>query len=266
MADRPSYLPDGYHAVTIYLTSQRATELVDFVKAAFAATELLRMGGAGGLHVEVKIGDSRLMIGGGQHITPGSEKHAALHLYVEDADAIYRRAIEAGATSLYAPVDQDYGDREGGVKDPFGNTWYIATHKQKSAASGHIPEGLHTITPYLHARGAAKLSAFLQEAFAAKELYRGQAPDGFINHAKLRIGDSAVELSEARGDFQPLPTMFYVYVADVDASYRRALAAGATSLNEPADQSYGDRRAAVTDAFGNDWYMAAPLRAAVAKS
>ena len=77
-----------------------------------------------------------------------------------------------------------------------------------------------------------------------------------ILHTTLRIGDAGMELSEADGPYQPMPGMFYLYVPDVDASYNRAMAAGATTISVPADQSYGDRSGGVTDPFGNSWYMA----------
>jgi uncharacterized glyoxalase superfamily protein PhnB len=67
-------------------------------------------------------------------------------------------------------------------------------------------------------------------------------------------------MGEAHGPYQPMPTMFYLYVPNVDASYRRALEAGATSLSQPTDQPYGDRTAGVKDAFGNQWYLATQLR------
>jgi hypothetical protein len=81
-----------------------------------------------------------------------------------------------------------------------------------------------------------------------------RAPDETIKHAKMRVGRSVVEMGEAHGPWQPMPTMFYLYVDDVDAAYRRALAAGAASMEEPAVQPYGERRAAARDAFDNQWY------------
>jgi uncharacterized glyoxalase superfamily protein PhnB len=99
----------------------------------------------------------------------------------------------------------------------------------------------------------------LKRAFDAQEIELDRAPDGTVAHAKLRIGDSVVEMGEARDPFGPMPTMFYLYVNDADAWYRRAVEAGAASLSVPADQPYGDRVAAVTDSFGNQWYMATPI-------
>jgi uncharacterized glyoxalase superfamily protein PhnB len=100
---------------------------------------------------------------------------------------------------------------------------------------------------------------FLKPAFGAAEVavYRLQ-PDGPVVHAKIKIGDSVLEMGEAHGPYQPMPTMFFLNVDDVAAWYQRAVASGATSISEPADQ-YGDRVAGVTDPFGNTWYIATHL-------
>lgn len=246
-------------SLTLYLTVRRAPELLDFVKRAFGAVEILRTtGSAGGMHAEARIGNSNLMIGG--FAAMPSEQPAILHLYVEDADAAYQRAIEAGATSTSEPRDQPYGDREASVKDPFGNQWYIATHKGKGASP--IPDGLRSITPYLHPRGTERLIGFLKETFGAEEVVRFQSPEGVVVHAKVRIGNSVIELSEAHGPYQPVPPVFFLSMPGVDARYEKALRAGATSIQVPADQSYGARVAGVTDPFGNVWYIATPIEEA----
>lgn len=125
MAVKP--IPDGYHAVTPYLTVENAAKLIDFLKQAFGAVETERVARPDGgiMHAEVRIGDSAVMLGEpmGHSTSP-----AGLYLYVEDVDATYARALAAGATSLIAPTDQFYGDRSGSVTDPAGNTWWIATH------------------------------------------------------------------------------------------------------------------------------------------
>jgi PhnB protein len=245
----------GIGSVTPYLAVRPAVELIEFVKRAFGAEELVRTtGSAGGVHAEVRIGDTRVMIGGGG-AWGGTPRPTGLHVYVPDADQVYRAALEAGADSLHGPVDQPYGDREASVKDIAGNHWYIATHQ----TGAHIPAGLGTVTPYLHPRGAPELIEFMKQAFAAEEMAIHRGPEGTIVHAKIRVGGSVVEMGEAHGEWGPMPTMFYVYVDDVDAWYRRALAAGATSMEAPALQPYGERRAAVRDAFDNQWYLAAAV-------
>lgn len=246
----------GNHTITPYLTVKRAEQLVDFVKQAFGAVEVFRtVGSAGGLHAEVTIGESKLMIGGYEAV---EEKPMALHLYVPDADEVYRRALAAGATSLGEPVDQFYGDREAGVKDASGNVWYIATHKLGPAGT-YIPEGMRPVTPAMALVGTARFIEFVEAAFMAEEVARHQSPEGVIQHAVVRIGDSMIELGEAHGSVQPLPPALFMTVADVGASYERALAAGATSLQAPIDQAYG-RTAWVKDAWDNTWYLTAPIQ------
>jgi len=244
----------GVREVIPYLAVRPALELIEFVKRAFGAQELLRTsGGSGGVHAEVRIGDTRLMIGGGGAWS-GEPTPTGLHLYVHDADQVYGAALEAGAESLYAPVDQPYGDREASVKDVAGNHWYIATHR----TGGHVPAGLGTVTAFLHPRGAAALIDFMARAFGAEQVAAHHEADGRLAHAVVRLGASAIEMGEAHDQWGPMPTMFYAYVDDVDAWYRRALDAGATSIETPALQPYGERRAAVRDRFDNQWYLAGP--------
>jgi PhnB protein len=246
---------EGFHTVTPCLVGSEVDELIEFVKQAFGGQLVFRTPGSARIHAEVRIGDSMLMMGGGTD-WQGGPFPTGLHLYVKDADEVYERALQAGASSLHAPVDQPYGDREASVKDVFGNHWYIATHK----ATGHMPEGLHSVTPYLHPIGAGKMIEFLERAFGGEEQYRAQSPDGVIHHATVKIGDSIVEMGEAHGPWQPMPTMFYVYHDDVDGLYRRAVRAGAVSQSAPADQPYGDRVAGVTDPFNNVWYIGTHIR------
>jgi PhnB protein len=121
-------IPDGYHTVTPYLIVESADKLLTFVKQAFAAEETVRMAGPDGSvgHAEVRIGDSVVMLADATEQSPALS--AMLHLYVEDCDATYQRALDAGATSVRELKDEFYGDRMGGVRDPFGNQWYVATH------------------------------------------------------------------------------------------------------------------------------------------
>lgn len=120
--------PDGYHSVTPYLVVDGAARLIDFLEQSFDAEEVERFAAPGNRvgHAELRIGDSRVMLGDahGEH----KAMQAMLYVYVNDVDASYQRALAAGGTSVQAPTDQFYGDRSGGVKDPCGNVWYIATH------------------------------------------------------------------------------------------------------------------------------------------
>jgi PhnB protein len=257
--------PHLSYSVEPYLPVRGAARLIDFLKAAFGAEETARDTRPDGTitHATIRIGDS--LIGTGDSaLVKDTPMPTAIHLYVPDADAVYRQALRAGATSMHEPVDQDYGDREASVTDPFGNHWYIATHKADVAestarAAAHIPPGLHTINSYLHPRGAPQLIDFLTRAFGAQEAFRAQAPDGTVMHAKVRIGESVVEMGETHGPYLPMPAVYHLYVNDTDAAYQRARAAGAVSLSEPADQPWGYRNAGVQDPCGNQWWINAPI-------
>ncbi len=119
-----------------------------------------------------------------------------------------------------------------------------------------IPEGYHTVTPYIVAQGVPHLIDFLKQTFGGREVERLTRPDGSVVHAEVRIGDSIVMMGESTDDARSMPAMIYLYVQDVDATYDRALKAGAISVREPADQFYGDRTAGVSDRWSNIWYIA----------
>lgn len=128
-----------------------------------------------------------------------------------------------------------------------------------SSNAQHIPEGFHSVTPYLSVQGAERLIDFMKDVFGAEEVTRWARPDGSIGHAAVRLGDSMIELSEASGEWGPFPCSLHVYVEEPDAVYRRALEAGAVSLYEPADHEYGERSGGVRDHAGNNWYIARHL-------
>src|SRR2546423_95566 len=120
-------LPHGYHTVTPYLVVDGVPKLIEFMKAAFGGTERTRHLRPDGSvsHAEVEIGDSVVMMGEPQDA--GGTMPGMIHLYVGDADTTYQQALRAGATPLREPADQPYGDRMAGIKDQFGNQWWLAT-------------------------------------------------------------------------------------------------------------------------------------------
>src|SRR5215472_9809401 len=131
-------IPQGYHTVTPYLIFTGASDAIAFYKKALGAEEVMRIGGHGGKigHAEIKIGDSRIMladehpeIGALSPKTVGGSP-ISIHLYVEDVDRAVERAVAVGAKLVRPVADQFYGDRVGGVEDPFGYRWFIATHKE----------------------------------------------------------------------------------------------------------------------------------------
>ncbi len=125
-----SHIPEGYTSVTPYMVVVDVDELVDFVKAAFGAIEKERIPNQDGKtgHAEVLIGNSHVMMGRAQDDYPAMR--CMIYLYVPDADATWAQAQAAGATSVQEPEDMFYGDRSAAVRDPAGNIWTIATHKE----------------------------------------------------------------------------------------------------------------------------------------
>ena len=136
MPEKVNPIPEGYHSVTPYLVVDGGARALEFYKQAFGATELFRMEGPDGKigHAEIKIGDSHVMLGdespemGARGPQSFGGSPVSLMLYVEDVDATVNRAVEAGAKLTRPVADQFYGDRTGGLTDPFGHTWYVATH------------------------------------------------------------------------------------------------------------------------------------------
>ena len=128
-------IPDGYHTLTPYLIVQGASDAIDFYKKALGATETARHTLDDGriMHAEIRVGDSPIMLadeapGMGAKDPKAFGSPVSLFLYVEDVDASFDRAVEAGAKAIRPVADQDYGDRMGGVEDPFGYSWWLATH------------------------------------------------------------------------------------------------------------------------------------------
>src|SRR4051812_41589699 len=129
MATNVKPVPEGYHTVTPFLNVKGAAETIDFIKKAFGGEEKFRMPGPDGkiMHAEIRVGDSVIMVSDAQQMPamPGN-----LHLYVTDADAVFKRAVEAGGKVVLPIQDMFWGDRYGKLTDPAGNHWAIATHKE----------------------------------------------------------------------------------------------------------------------------------------
>ena len=138
MTSKAQPIPDGFHGATPYLCCKDAARAIEFYKKAFGATEVMRLAEPSGRigHAEVKIGDAIIMLSD-EYAEMGVRSPqslggtpVAIHLYVEDVDALARQAVAAGAQLTRPVADQFYGDRTGTVEDPFGHRWHIATHKE----------------------------------------------------------------------------------------------------------------------------------------
>jgi PhnB protein len=145
-------------------------------------------------------------------------------------------------------ADQDRGETRPDCPDPEEHVM-----KETITGSHFAPEGWHTVTPRIVARDARNLVEFLKEVFGAAGEYRQARP------SEVRIGDSLIMISDA-GIRGPMTAFLYVYVNEVDATYQRALNAGARVLEQPSDMPYGDRRCMVEDAWGNTWQIATHMR------
>jgi PhnB protein len=243
---------EGFRAITPYILVPGASQFIEFLRAAFGAEEMGRVPAPGGriMHAEVKLGDSMI------EMSDGNEQYApspvTIHLTVPDAEAVYQAAVKAGAMSLYEPALQFFGEYEGGVRDPFGNEWYITPQAKKYSHP--------TVQPYLHLHGAGNMIPFLEKAFGARAEGVHKWPGGAIAHATIFIGDGQLEIDEAFRANRQTQCHLHLYVPDTDAVYAQALRAGATTIEAPNDKPYGDRTAGVRDAWGNSWFIATHVR------
>jgi PhnB protein len=277
--------PAGLHNVTPYLHPTGTAKVIDFMKQAFGAEEVFRAQDLAGIihHAKIRIGDS--IIAMGEAHGPYQPMPPALHLYVSDTDAVYQRALQAGAISIDEPQDQPYGDRYAGVKDPFDNVWYIATRKvvvdvdmsqfaKPVQAQDWRRPG--SVMPFMYSEDAARAFEFYKKVFGATELHREVEPDGKVSHVHMAIGETRVMLRDATtedlADYRAkgfattphqlggTPLHLYIYVGDADAAFKRAIDSGSKMVDPMEDKEWGDRCGGVQDPFGHIWYIATPLK------
>jgi len=247
-----NYAPPGFNNIAPYILVKGAAEFIEFLKGAFAVTERVRVAQPDGsiAHAEMGIGDSVV------ELADANEQHpvrpTAIHLYAPDADATFAQAVNAGATVLQAVEDMPWGDRQGSVKDKFGNRWYIGMPHGWTPG----PEGMRSVQPYLHLRDAHKFIPFVEAVFGAVAEGVATSEDGKVLHATIRIGTGTLEIDEASEENAPSPCYLHVYVRDADAVYARAMQVAATSVEAPNDKPYGERSAGIKDPFGNVWWTA----------
>jgi PhnB protein len=251
------YIRKGFRTLTPYLLVPGAANLINFYKEAFGAEEIFRVARPGSdliMHAEVRIAGSMVELA---DATAEFKPRASSNiLYVPNVDAVFQRAVDAGATSLAAPADRPWGDRDGAVKDPGGNTWYITTH----GPGPHVTADTPAIVPVFLVQNAEKYVEFLKLAFYARELFMTTDPAGKIRHVRLRVGNSILSGGEVHGEFQAAPFLLHMYVPNTDEVYANALRHGATSIRGLEDAPYGDRTATVQDPAGNLWSLATHVK------
>ena len=251
------YIRKGFRTLTPYLLVPGAANLINFYKQAFGAEEIFRVARPGSdliMHAEVRIAGSMVELA---DATAEFKPRASTNiLYVPDVDTAFQRALDAGATSLSAPMNQPYGDRQGTVKDPGGNSWHITSH----GSGQHIVANTPTIVPMFQVRNARKYVEFLEQAFGAREIFAAKDPQGIARHVRLRVGDSILAGGEARGESESAPFLLHMYVPNTDDVYAAAVRAGATTIRGLEDAPYGDRTATVQDPFGNLWSLATHIK------
>lgn len=248
------YIVDKTDTAIDFYTKHLGFEVKLHPAPGFAALErnglrlLLNQPGAGGAGQDMPDGQ-----------TPTSGGWNRIQISVSDLKSVLADLKEQGIP-FRSGIIEGNGGKQVLLEDPSGNPveLFEPGRPVKSASSGgsYKPEGYATVTPYLAIREAEKLVEFLAEIFDAEEHRVMRREDGSFMHGEFRIGDSMVMIGDVQDRYPPFPGMLHVYVSDVDETYRQALEHGATSVEKPSDQDYGERRAAFTDPSGNRWYVA----------
>jgi len=250
----------GFRTITPYLIVPDVRAEVEFLQQTFAAQgQVYGLGSQGGFHAEYNVGGSMIMVGGGGEGSQwkGQPLPGYIHLYVDDVDAVYQKAVAAGASNVYPPVEQPYGDRECGFRDPGGNQWFVATHQGES----FVPAGVPNLIPSVQVSGAVRMIDFLKQAFGAEERFVHRTPDGMVRYASIQVGTSVLEMGEAHDQWQPMPAVFMMYVDDVDAWFDRATKAEGVEVKEPPRmQPHGARVGSIKDPFDNVWYIGSQVQ------
>ena len=270
----------GFHTLTPYLIVRDLEPYLTFLQQAFGATLHYRTtGGSGGSHIELRIGDSMLMVGGGGQagVDP---RPTMLFLYLADVDGVYQAALAAGATSLLEPGPNFGEPRGAGIKDPAGNEWYFANWEERADAPPGYEEPTASespnVIPMLDYEDGPAAMEWLAAAFGFQEVARMVSPDGRLDHGEFTTGSGRIMLASLPGYESPkrhrqhcervrawsaLPWVVdgvLVYVEDVDAHYARARQAGATILSALED-GWPGRRYRAEDLEGHRWmFMQAP--------
>jgi uncharacterized glyoxalase superfamily protein PhnB/catechol 2,3-dioxygenase-like lactoylglutathione lyase family enzyme len=191
----------------------------------------------------------------GQKPEPGGWNR--IQIEVEDLQSSVNLLKQQGAR-FKTDVIAGQGGKQALLEDPSGNLIELFEPKQRPTQRGvsAVPEGFHTVTPFLVIDDVAAQISFLERAFDGRIHFKMQSDDGVIRHATIWVGNSLVMLSNGMERYDRMPAMLHLYLDDVDWYYRQAVKAGGTSIREPRDEFYGDRTAAVEDRFKNQWWLA----------
>lgn len=249
--DKPNirYIVDDVESAIEFYTTLLGFELQMHPAPGFAALEkdglrlFLNQPGAGGAGKDMPDGQSP---------EPGGWNR--MQLEVGDLASFYADLKNKGV-SFRNEIVEGKGGKQVLLQDPAGNPIELFEPAKKEEVSP-IPEGYHTITPYLIVEGAEPFIDFLKEAFDAQVESIMKSEDGIVRHSSVQIGDSHLMVSSSTEEYQPISCMLHLYVRDVDATYDQAIRAGGESLREPTDEFYGDRSAGIRDQWGNQWWMA----------
>jgi len=236
-------------SVTPYITVADGDRLIEFLRKTFGAEEISHRSKSHDLFHEVRIGDFTLVVDRSDATGTGAGL-SALKIYVADCDAAYKAALGAGAVSLAAPATQPYGERSCIVRDEFGNVFGIATGPTSA------PEKKSKVLPCLFPPKGRPYLDFLKGTFSAEEtaFYESR---GRLIHAAFRIGDTEFEMAALPRGWKRAHSAYVINVPDVDATWKRAMSAGATSVRWPAHRTNGERDSALQDPAGYIWYPVA---------
>jgi PhnB protein len=267
----------GFHTVTPYLIVRELNPMIEFLQAAFGATlHYQTTGGAGGIHTEMRIGDSMIMLSGGTGGQTMEPMPTMLFLYLEDVDVTYQAALIAGATMLMEPTDGAFGEPRGaGIRDIAGNQWFFATWADRPDAPPPFIEEqtattADTIPMLSYEDGPAALD-WLANAFGFQETARWLDDDGRLSHGEMVTGSGRIMLASPTPAYESpkqhrahcavaaawsaVPWVIngvLVYVDDVDAHYAQASATGVTLLS-PIEDGFPGRRYRAEDLEGQRW-------------
>lgn len=177
-----------------------------------------------------------------------------IQIAVSDLESLYQKYKNKGLEFRNEIVD-GIGGKQVLLKDPSGNLIELFEPKQSKGVQ-HIPDGFHSITPFIATDEPKELIEFIQKAFEGEVFHMMKSDDGIIRHSTVKIGNSLIMISNGTELYDPTPLTLHLFVKNVDETYERALKYGATSMQEPHDEFYGDRRSGVIDKWNNKWWIA----------